>query len=161
MNVLKKIALALVFLPFLHLNAQDKTYDLGIVVKDYRTEKKSKGAVISVLTNDSLIEAKLTNRKGEAKLQLKTGKEYKILVSQDGRVSRFFYVDLRECDLGEISAVSRIELAVFKRTPDVDYSYIENNPLTRFYFEQGIVELFFDKELALKMSAEVEKVINK
>lgn len=159
MKSLRIVLLCFSFLSSVSLLAREghDRFGLALVVSDFENHSKRENVLVSVLLNDSVVESKLTDSNGRVKLELEIGREFKILISQDGMVSRYFLVDLTKCktpqQLNDIAVVS-----IFKRKQDVDYRYIENNPITRYYFEQGGTELIYDPNMAMKMRMEVDKV---
>ena len=68
---------------------------IDVKVSDRLTEKKEAGAVVAVFDGTVQIATQIANNKGGVVLEVPTGKNYKVVISKAGKVTRFFYVDLK------------------------------------------------------------------
>ena len=161
---MKSLTIAIIFFTtFLScsLTAQEEYVDYKVWATDYLTEKNLKNVTVTVFINDSLVDSYLTNRKGMVFFKLYSGNVYKIQLSKNGLVSRFCIVDFSQYTSIHQNPSSGISLALFERQPTIDYSYIENNPVTRAYYDEVEGEFIVDKVLIAKMKEEVDKVVQK
>jgi len=139
---------------------QELTFEVRVV--DSSTQARLPGMNISAYQENGLVETMLTDSLGVVTLKLTPEKEYKIVVSASQKVTRFFNVDLTNCSLEKALMFSGIsgscQVSLFLEREGVDYSYVTNNPITRFYLTDREIFLAFDPELAGKMVREIERI---
>lgn len=125
--------------------------------------KKEPGATVKVYEGSSLTQTVTVPNSAQTVIELNQGKKYKVEVSKEGKVSRFFYVDLTtysdEAHQGD-PPQGEAEVGLFDKQPGVDYSYIENNEITTFKYD-GSATLALDQAKAQKMFQKVEEILNK
>lgn len=127
------------------------------------TGKKEPGATVKVYEGSSLTQTVIVPNSAQTVIDLNEGKKYKIEISKDGKVSRFFYVDLTTySDEGHQGdpPQGETEIGLFDKQPGVDYSYIENNEITTFKYD-GSATLALDQAKAQKMGQKIEEILNK
>lgn len=127
------------------------------------TGKKEPGATVKVYEGSTLTQTVTVPNSAQTVIDLNEGKKYKIEISKDGKVSRFFYVDLTTySDEGHQGdpLQGETEIGLFDKQPGVDYSYIENNEITTFKYD-GSATLALDQAKAQKMGQKIDEIINK
>jgi epidermal growth factor receptor substrate 15 len=129
------------------------------------TGKKEAGVVVKVYEGSSVKQTSTSDAGGSVMVQLDPKKKYKIEVSKEGKVTRFFNVDLKNVDpeltQGTKLPSGSINMSLFDQVQGVDYSYVTSNPATEFYYDPSVSsdEIVFDQVLAEKMITKVEKIL--
>ncbi|MFN6083749.1 MAG: tetratricopeptide repeat protein, partial [Fluviicola sp.] len=160
--MLKNILFILLFLTSFQVFSQGKVgYYVKVINKV--TGKKEPGATVKVYEGSTLTQTVTVPNSAQTVIDLNEGKKYKIEISKDGKVSRFFYVDLTTySDEGHQGdpLQGETEIGLFDKQPGVDYSYIENNEITTFKYD-GSATLALDQAKAQKMGQKIDEIINK
>ncbi len=137
--------------------------ELDVLVVDFKTNKKEGGATMKVLDGSTVVGTSSSTSNGKILLKVPAGKVYKIEISKAGKVTRFFTVNSKNIDIELLQGASepfvRTSVSLFDKTPNVDYSYIESNPITDFYFDGKSTELAYNKSNADKMIKKVEETV--
>lgn len=157
--VLRSVFTAFFLMSFLSYS-QDVAFEVRVV--DHVTNARLFEANVSVYQDSNLIDSKLTDSLGIVSLHLSPEKEYKIAISANQKVTRFFNVDLTNCSLEKAMMFSDVagscQVGLFVEKEGVDYSYVINNPITRFYLADREIFLFYDPGMAVKMNKEIERI---
>lgn len=137
--------------------------DFDLRTADYATGKKLSGVTIEVYEGTNLVKTEVTPSSGNAKFNLPAGKVYVLLFSKAGKVTRQMKVNTKGIDdeaiQGGKNAFALIEVNLFDEVSGIDYSYIEKNPITEFYFDGVSPKLAYDEVLANKMRKKVEEIL--
>ena len=139
--------------------------DVQFFVKtiNYTTRKKEPGVTVTLLEGSTKVTSSVTDASGEVKFTLKSGKKYKVELSKAGKVSRNFTINVSGIDdellQGSSKPYGEAEVALFDQQQNVDYSYVQNNPFTEFYFDGQNTLLQYDGVLAEKMAKKIEKIM--
>ncbi len=115
---------------------------------------------VTIYEGDQLISRLPVEKKNKISTQLAVLKEYKIVVSCPGAVSRNFMVDLTgvtNVDRLELSNV-QLEMKLFPEEEGVDYSFILENPLTTVKCNEDCSDLTYDREAIKAMYDELERL---
>ncbi len=144
------------------VQGQEIKFSVRVVEQD--TNKKLVGVSVSAFLDTNLFQLKTTDSLGVVDLNLPVEKEYKIVISEPNMVTRFFIVDLTNCSPEQVMMYpefsSSCEVKLFNEKDGVDYTYIINNPITRFYQGGGRTYLDFDSKMAMKMAKEIEQILS-
>jgi tetratricopeptide (TPR) repeat protein len=137
--------------------------DLDITTKDYTTGKKVTGVSIDIYDGANIIKSIVTPSNGNVRFNIPAGKKYKIEFSKAGKVTRFAYIDGKGIDpellQGGSSAKAKLEVSLFDQVPTIDYSYVEKNPFTEYYFDGTSPELQYDDVLREKMAKKIAALV--
>ncbi|MDR0802798.1 hypothetical protein [Fluviicola sp.] len=130
---------------------------------NYTTRKKEAGVAVKLMEGSTAVASSVTDAAGEVKFSLKAGKKYKVELSKSGKVPRNFTINVSGIDdellQGSSKPYGEAEIALFDQQPNVDYSYVQNNPITEFYFDGQNTLLQYDAVLADKMAKKIEKIM--
>ncbi|MGV3631137.1 MAG: hypothetical protein ACO1O6_08020 [Bacteroidota bacterium] len=137
--------------------------DLDISTKDYTSGKKLSGVSIDVYDGANIIKNIVTPSNGNVRFTVPAGKIYKIEFSKAGKVTRFVTINGKGIDAellqGGNAAKAKLEVSLFDQVGTIDYSYVEKNPFTEFYFDGTSTELQFDKIIAEKMAKKIAALV--
>ncbi|MNJ84728.1 Tetratricopeptide repeat protein [compost metagenome] len=139
--------------------------DVQFFVKtiNFTTKKKEAGVTVKLLEGGSMVTSSVTDASGEIKFTLKSGKKYKVELSKPGKVSRNFTINVSGIDdellQGSSKPYGEAEIALFDEQPNIDYSYVKENPITEFFFDGQNTLLQHDEILADKMRKKIEKIM--
>ncbi len=132
---------------------------------NYATNKKEPGATVTVYDEATVVQTKVSPTSGDIRLNLDSGKKYKIEISKSGKVTRSFIVnllDINEETMNEESIDPTgepqvCEVYLFDEYPTIDFSYVKTTPGTEYYYDQksGIV---FNISMAETMLAHVNSL---
>jgi epidermal growth factor receptor substrate 15 len=130
---------------------------------DYNSGKKLTGVNVDVFDGANIVKSGESPSNGTVKLSVPSGKKYKVVFSKAGKVSRMLYIDSKGINAEDIQGGSsvgtgKIEVKLFDEIPGVDFSYVENNPFTEFYFE-GNATLSYDTAIAEKMAKKITELL--
>ncbi len=164
---MKSLRIALLCFSIFSLNqafSQMEEITFEVKVVEYTTSKKLEGAYVKVFLGDTKeLKSLQTDTTGLVSFSLKSCNRYKIVIGGENKVERYFIVDLRKVTDEYLAGMSTLngacQVSLFDRKPDVDYSYILKNPVTRFSPNEKFSELVFDTELAKKMAVEIERIM--
>ena|SRR6218665_168287 len=141
------------------IKAQSPDASFRVITVDYLTNKKIGGSYIHVYKKKKRITTLVTDSVGKVNFNLKLGSEYKIVVGADGKVDRFFYVDLKAAKKESVQLSGICQISLFEKKPNVDYSFVLENAITRFYYESPKPNLEYEVESAMKMVKEIELIM--
>lgn len=139
--------------------------DVQFFVKtiNFTTRKKEAGVTVKLMEGGSTVNSAVTDASGEVKFMLKSGKKYKVEISKPGKVSRNFTINVSGIDdellQGSSKPYGEAEIALFDEQPNIDYSYVKDNPITEFFFDGQNTLLQHDEILADKMKKKIEKIM--
>lgn len=139
--------------------------DVQFFVKtiNFTTRKKEAGVTVKLMEGGSTVNSVVTDASGEVKFMLKSGKKYKVEISKPGKVSRNFTINVSKIDdellQGSSKPYGEAEIALFDEQPNIDYSYVKDNPITEFFFDGQNTLLQHDEILADKMKKKIEKIM--
>jgi epidermal growth factor receptor substrate 15 len=130
---------------------------------DYSSGKKLSGVNVDVFDGANIVTSGSSPSNGTVKLAVPSGKKYKVVFSKPGKVSRMLYIDSKGINAEDIQGGSsvgtgKIEVKLFDEIQGVDFSHVENNPFTEFYFE-GNATLSYDKFIAEKMAKKITELL--
>jgi epidermal growth factor receptor substrate 15 len=151
----------LVFLFLCSFTGYSQDVVFTVYSANYTTSKKEGGATVTVYDGATKVNSMVTNGKGEAIFELSKGKNYKIEVSKAGKVSRFIYVDTKnindELVQGSGPLTQGANISLFDETPNVDFSYVKQNAITTYSFQNGKFD--YDANAASKMKTQIDKIL--
>lgn len=137
--------------------------DFDITTKDYTTGKKVTGVSIDIYDGANIIKSVVTPSNGNVRFSIPSGKKYKIEFSKAGKVTRFAYIEGKGIDpellQGGSSAKAKLEVSLFDQVGTIDYSYVEKNPFTEYYFDGTSSELQYDAVLRDKMMKKIAALV--
>ena len=137
--------------------------DIDVIVVDFKSNKKESGATLKVYEGSTVVGSATSGSNGKISLKVPANKVYKVEVSKAGKVTRFFTVNSKNIDIELLQGASepmvRTSISLFDKTNNVDYSFIQTNPITEFYFDGKSTALAYNKSTADKMTKKVEEVI--
>jgi epidermal growth factor receptor substrate 15 len=162
---MKQIVTFLLFLLLTTIGLSQGQVQVEIDVKvfDYVTDKKIAGANVEVFDGGTSIKSGITPSNGNIKFTVPAGKKYKVEVSKPGKVSRYFLIDAKGIEAELIQGKNKVligpDIKLFDQVGNVDYSFIENNPITEFYFDLTSNSVEYDQAMANKMAKKIESLI--
>ncbi|MBI2259880.1 MAG: hypothetical protein HYU67_13405 [Flavobacteriia bacterium] len=137
--------------------------EIDVKTADFATGKKLSGVNIEVVEGTSTIQSATTTSSGNLKFTVPSGKKYKLELTKSGKVSRYLIVDTKgiaaELLQGGNKAKMEVEVSLFDKIPDVDFSFVENNPITEFYFDGMNALLTYDQDMANKMKKKIDSIL--
>lgn len=137
--------------------------EIDVKVFDYVTDKKIAGANVEVFDGGTSIKSGITPSNGNIKFTVPSGKKYKVEVSKAGKVSRYFFIDAKGIEAELIQGKNKItigpDIKLFDQQANVDYSFVENNPITEFYFDLTSNSVEYDQAMANKMAKKIESLL--
>lgn len=136
--------------------------DFDIKTKNYANNKNEAGVTVKVYEGANLLKTLTSPANGRVVFQMPAEKQYKIEVSKAGKVTRFFAVNAKGIDLELIQGAGNpfveVEVSIFDKTPNADWSYVENNSITEFKFS-GTDRLSFNQATATNMVNKIEAIM--
>jgi epidermal growth factor receptor substrate 15 len=157
------IFLLTLFLSFELYSQAQVQVDLDIKVLDYASEKKIQGASVEVFDGNTVVKSGITPTNGNVKFTVPSGKKYKIVVSKAGKVTRYFFVDSKGIEAEFLQGKNKIlvgpDIKLFDQIANVDYSFVESNPITEFYFDLTSNSIEYDQAMAIKMQKKIDAII--
>lgn len=137
--------------------------ELDITTKDYTSGKKVTGVSIDIYDGANIIKTIVTPSNGNVRFSIPAGKKYKIEFSKAGKVTRFAYIDGKGIDAellqGGNAAKAKLEVSLFDQVGTIDYSYVEKNPFTEYFFDGTSAELQYDEVLRDKMAKKIAALV--
>lgn len=137
--------------------------DVTCIAKDYKTKKNDAGVTVRIYEGTSVAFSGVTGSNGIATFKVPAEKVYKVEYSKAGKVTRFVMLNAKKIDIellqGAASPLMKVEIALFEEVPNIDYSYIKNNPITEFYFDGKNPQLAFDEVVADRVMKKTEAIL--
>ena len=160
---MKQFYILFVFLLSSLIGLGQANMDIDISTKDYTSGKKLSGVSIDVYDGASIIKNMVTPSNGNVRFTIPAGKIYKIEFSKAGKVTRYVNINGKGVDAellqGGNSVKAKLEVSLFDEVPTIDYSYVEKNPFTEFYFDGTSTEMQYDKVIAEKMAKKIAALV--
>ena len=162
-RVMKHFFLFLLFLIVSLTSFSQVLVDVNSMVTDIKTGKSESGVSVKIYDGGTVVAQGVTPSNGKLILIVPAEKKYKVEFSKSGKVTRFVMINAMKIDVellqGASDPYALIEMSMFEETPNVDYSYIKNNPITEFYFDGKAPKLAFNTSTANNMKKEVDRVL--
>jgi tetratricopeptide (TPR) repeat protein len=137
--------------------------DIDVMAKDLKLGKKEAGVTVRVYEGSKVVASGVTSSSGKVILNVPSEKSYKVEFSKSGKVTRYANLNAGKIDVELLQGASNplmyIEVSMFDEAPNVDFSYIKNNPISEFYFDGKNPKLAYNTTTAAKMEKEVEKAM--
>jgi tetratricopeptide (TPR) repeat protein len=137
--------------------------DIDVMAKDLKLGKKEAGVTVRVYEGSKVVASGVTASSGKVILNVPSEKFYKVEFSKSGKVTRYANLNAGKIDVELLQGASNplmyLEVSMFDEAPNVDFSYIKNNPISEFYFDGKNPKLAFNASTASKMEKEVEKAM--
>lgn len=154
-----------IFFAFLCLSfvGSSQLLDFDISTTDYATGKKLSNVTVEVYEGTNLVKTIVTPSNGQVKFNLPDGKIYTVFFSKAGKVTRQVKVNGKNIDnetiQGGKNALAYFSVSLFDQVGNIDYSYIEKNPITEFFFDGTNSKLAYDDIIAAKMDKKVKEIL--
>ncbi|MFN5417224.1 MAG: hypothetical protein ACK5B9_09220 [Flavobacteriia bacterium] len=154
-----------IFFAFLCLSfvGSSQILDFDISTTDYATGKKLSNVTVEVYEGTNLVKSIVTPSNGQVKFNLPDGKVYVVFFSKAGKVTRQVKVNGKNIDnetiQGGKNALAYFSVSLFDQVGNIDYSYIEKNPITEFFFDGTNSKLAYDDVIAAKMDKKVKEIL--
>ena len=162
---MKQFYVVCVFLLSTFFGLTQTNVDLDISTKEYTSGKKLGGVSIDVYDGANIIKTIVTPSNGNVRFSLPAGKMYKVEFSKAGKVSRFVNINAKGIDAellqGGSSAKAKFDVSLFDQVGTIDYSYVEKNPFTEYYFDGTSADLKYDDIIAGKMAKKIADLVAK
>src|SRR5690554_2152256 len=131
------IILTLTTVGFVHdLNGQVTLYG---VMSELETGSRKGNVKISVMQGTNVIGTTTSGSNGRYSVQFPVGGKYKIVYESAGYVSKFLEVDVSKINEEDIPAGGKIfpsiDLDLFKVRPGVDFSFLDNEPVVKWFYD--------------------------
>ena len=118
---------------------------------------------MKVYDGSTVVGTTTSSSNGKMVIKVPAGKVYKVEITKAGKVTRFFTVNSKNIDIELLQGASepfiKTSVSLFDKTTNVDYSFVESNPITDFYFDGKSTELAYNKSTADKMIKKVEELV--
>jgi len=149
------------------LHGQSLTFAFKGTVSNAELGKNESGVTVSIVQNGSTVGSATTATNG--KYALKGNVNYKapfsVVFSKSGMVSKkvnFNFATMNEEDIpsgAEYMPVSDLSMSVFSEKENVDFSFLNNEPVASFNWNDAKIVPELDKVAADKMKARIEKLL--
>jgi Trp operon repressor len=147
-------------------------YEVNGTVK--KNKKKLEGAIVSLYKGSTQVQQVTTSSNGRFNVKLDFNAEYTLTISKPGHISKKFYFNTKgvpDDRVKEEFGGQDIEVSIFElpKDPGVvsQVNSILSQPMAKFYYDDKIKEIDFDKSYsqsmldALAKLGEIEKEANK
>ncbi len=160
------IILALIILTAGYTYGQTTVIELKPVVRNDDTGKSLNGATIEVYKNGALIAKESSGSNGKVppiELPVCMGCTYKIFIKKSGFVTKMAIMDghadyPEELPPGTVE--QKFEVGIFESVPDIDFSFLEKEPMVEFAIEpSGFIG--FDQQKIKVMKKKIEALRKK
>lgn len=158
------LLLILCFFAGITAHAQKLMVDVDCSAKDYKTSKKEAGVTIRVYEGSSVVASGVTASNGKAPLmKVPADKIYKVEFSKPGKVTRFIELNTKDIDEELLQSSTapflQMEMSLFEEDPNVDFSYVKDNPATEFYFDGKNPRLAYDDIIKSRMQKKIDGIM--
>jgi hypothetical protein len=146
-------------------------YDVNGTVK--KNKKKLEGAVVSLYRGTTQVQQVVTTSNGRFSVKLDFNAEYTLSISKPGHITKKFYFNTKGIPderVKEEFGGQDIEVSIFEMPKDPgvvsQINNILNQPMAKFYYDDKIKEIEYDKSYsqsmldALSKLSEIEKEAN-
>ena len=144
------------------INAQN-LYDVKGTVKKNR--KKTEGATVTLYKGSTQVSQQTTTSSGRFDVKMDLNAEYTLSISKPGHITKKFYFNFKGIPderAKEDFGGQDIEVSIFEMPKDPSVvsqiNQILNQPIAKFYYDDKIKEVDFDKGYTQSMQDELAKL---
>ncbi|MCX6297188.1 MAG: carboxypeptidase-like regulatory domain-containing protein, partial [Bacteroidetes bacterium] len=138
-------------------------YDVKGTVK--KSRKKLEGATVTLYKGSTQINQQTTNSSGRFDVKMELNAEYTLTVTKPGHITKKFYFNFKgipEERTKEEFGGQDIEVSIFEMPKDPgvvsQINQILSQPIAKFYYEDNIKEVDFDKAYSQSMQDALAKL---
>lgn len=148
--------------------SQNLTFLFRGQVENSDLGKNEGGVSVAIVQNGSSVSSTQTASNGKYTLKGKVNYSipFEVVFSKSGMVSKkvaFDFSTVNEEDIPasvEFQPIEALDMALFKNRPDVDFSFLENEPVAKFDWNEGKMEAKLDAGLVSRMKAKIDALLN-
>jgi len=145
-----------------HAQAQNQ-YDVKGTVK--KSRKKLEGAVVTLYKGSTQVTQQTTTSSGRFDIKMDLNGEYTLTIGKPGHITKKFYFNTKGVPderAKEEFGGQDIEVSIFEMPKDPgvqsQINTILNQPMAKFYYDDGIKEIEYDKAYSQSMIDALEKL---
>lgn len=162
------LLVSLILLGFVAINsneakAQTQQYQVNGTVK--KSRKKIEGAIITLYKGSTQVSQQTTTSNGRFTVQMDLNAEYNLTITKPGHITKKFYFNFKgipEERAKEDFGGQDIEVSIFEMPKDpgvvAQINSILNQPMAKFYYDDKIKEVDFDKGYSQSMQDALAKL---
>lgn len=162
-----KLFYSLLFVIFAFASfAQAPQFRIDGVIKNRTSGKPEAGVKIEIIQSGTTVQqiTTATNGRYDLKGSVDLKKPFTVVYSKSGFVSKTLSFDYSKMNVedappGDIRPVGGAETNMIPVDPNVDLSFLNSEPVGKFYWDEGRLEPAFDKAHAERINLKVEKII--
>ncbi len=128
--------------------------------------KKESGVNVSLIQGGSTVISTTTASNGKYTLkgQVNYNQPFEIVFSKGGFVSKkvgFSLAGLNEEDTpaGDFRPVQSLDMEIFGSRPNVDFSFLDSQPVAQFFWDKSAFTVDFNKSQAAQMRTKIDKLL--
>jgi epidermal growth factor receptor substrate 15 len=138
--------------------------DVDCAASDYKSGKNEAGVTVRVYEGSTVVASGTTGSNGKAPLmKVPDNKIYKVEFSKPGKITRFVELNAKDIDVellqSSTSPLMFMKMTMIDENPDVDFSYVKDNPATEFYFDGKNPQLAYDDIISDKMKKKITSIM--
>lgn len=126
-------------------------------VSEKDESKSLDSALITIYTNDIQFSETWTNKKGKCTFKLPLGKQFRIQVSKNGFVSKYFDVDTKVPSDKRDSYTFSFDIDIFEEIPKLDVSVLKK-PIAKVSYNLILEQFAYDIGYTSKINLELKKM---
>ncbi len=138
-------------------------YDVKGTVK--KSKKKTEGAVVTLFKGSSQVSQQTTTSSGRFEVKMEMNAEYTLTVTKAGCITKKFYFNTKgvpDDRAKEEFGGQDIEVSIFEMPKDpgvvAQINQILSQPMAKFYYDDKIKEIEYDKAYSQSMQDELAKL---
>lgn len=146
--------------------AQAPQFRIDGVIKNRTSGKPEAGVKVEIVQSGSTVQqiSTATNGRYDLKGTVDLKKPFTVIYSKSGFVSKTLSFDYSKMNVedappGDIRPIAGAETDMIPSDPKVDLSFLNTEPVGKFYWDEGKLEPAFDKVHADRIKQKVDKVI--
>ncbi len=146
--------------------SQNFTYRVSGKITNSDTKKAEGGVTVSFVSNGKVIASAVTSSNGKYDLKADGpyNGNYNIVYSKAGLVSKKVAVNTGKVNLEDVPAGSEfplptLDMDMFGERPGSDFSFLNNEPVASFFWDETKMMLNFDKDASAKTKKKIEDAL--
>lgn len=159
--------LFLVFVPLVY--GQNLTFFFGGQISNAETGKKEAGVTVTMVSNGTTVASTTTGSNGKYILKhlMPANSVFDLVFSKPGYVSKRVKFDFATIDMAgqkdglTYDPVGALDLEIFTDKPNVDFSFLNSEPVASFKYNQAEMAVRNDAALSQRVRQKIEGLLEK
>lgn len=159
------VFLSTVLLSFLGFS-QNLNYHISGKITNSDTKKMEAGVNVSLVNNGKVVVSAVTSSNGkyDLKAEVPYNGSYQVVYSKPGFVTKKVAISTAKVNIedfpdGAEPPIPVLDMDLFSEKPNVDFSFLNNEPVASFFWDEAKFTMNFDRDASAKTKKKIEDAL--